>query len=254
MDTQDSSTPGQTPSTDQIVGAKPPLNNKKTIFLVLGVIILIGSALFLLYINLTQKQETRSKASETPECHNGTPPLPIDPECSTELLKGHVLCSNIDSCGGLSAAQKAAILSSQCPSPSTKIPASSLPAGHECKVEYGCTAPHQGYCKEKGACYECRTQSQGLKSICPCTQATPTPPTVEKSKCEMPYQCLPAEECVPESVKKSGTTNTSVDTGLLCSPNTFCCIRKQPSPTISTCPVPGAVSKVEISCPICENK
>lgn len=178
--------------------------NNVIYILIAGIIILLGSAFFLFYTNLQQKQQTTSKATE--QCHNGFPPLPIDPDCGT--------VGNPQSCH----------------------------------------SPRQGYCKAKGACFECYTTTRGVISVCPCITQSPTPTPPQKEVCSPPYQCLPVEECVPDSIRKSTGVGTTVDTGNSCGVNSYCCIKKQPTPTTSVCPPVGTVGKVEVSCPLCETK
>jgi hypothetical protein len=277
------------PGPGKVATNRPKRNNVLLFSFIILALLTIG-ALILTLLNLQQKQGTTSKA-DSPACPGGGPPLPIDPECSDELLKGHVQCKDIDSCTGLSAAQKAAIQSSQCPSPLTKIPKSALPEGHGCRLEFGCTAPHEGYCKEKGdACYECRFgDGRGLVTgICPCRQPSPTTPVQSscpspnqclpkescdplsvvntsalgscpiagqscckpktKVVCEPPFSCLPAQECVPDSLnpQKEATINSCAAAG------TVCCVRKQKvTPTPGSCPLPEAISGVKVTCPNC---
>lgn len=219
---------------------------KKAIALILGIAVLALSGFALLMMNLQQKGTLTGNAVEiVPECHtNGISPLGADPTCREN--------------------------------------GSGAPAAWNDGGWKSCTAPAEGTCKMKGACFECRYQFAGLRTICPCV-TTPTPiptkPVVEKI-CGSPFQCLPPELCVPGSlVKPSSDTNTSVtdqttvgggtNTGPsgkdgfgVCANGQFCCIKKQPTPTPtltpspspSQCPVPGAVEDIKITCPLCNKQ
>ncbi|KXK08443.1 MAG: hypothetical protein UZ21_OP11001000644 [Microgenomates bacterium OLB22] len=214
-------TSSQLPTGSGGVTANKPKRNNLLLFSFIVLALLTIGALVLTLLNLQQKQSTSSKA-DSPACPGGGPPLPIDPNCTDELLRGHVQCKDIDGCTGLSAAQKATIQSGQCPNPLTKIAKSALPEGHGCRIEFGCTAPREGYCKEKGdACYECRFgDGRGLVTgICPCRQPTPT--TTIQTKCPSPNQCLPKEQCDVTTV--SDTTPNTVNTGVCPIAGQLCC-------------------------------
>ena len=229
------------------------MHNKKfngvTLVLIAGVVILLGSAFFLFYTNLQQKQQTTGEASGLAMCHNGTPPLPIDPLC---VDGRHVRCTDLKECNRTA-------WETLCRGVAT-LAVRVSEAGDACKdsISLGCPRPREGYCKEKsGICYECQFEDErGFRAaFCRCTETTPIPTVpVEKPRCEPPYQCLPKEECVPDSIRKISGVNTTVDTTNSCGPNSYCCIKRQPTPSVAMCPPVGTIGKVEVSCPLCETK
>ncbi len=251
---------------------------KKTVALILGISVLAISGFALLMMNLQQKTSLTGKAVTSGElCFNGsTPPLPIDPMC---VDGKHVRCTDLKECNP-------AAWEELCHGVAT-LGVQVSQAGDACKnfVSLGCPRPREGYCKEKspGACYECQFEDgRGFRpSFCRCDLASPTPtvPIVEKPKCEAPFQCLPPDFCVPDTVQKPSSGQTvgtagQTNTGGLsttkagassdaCTPGTYCCVKKQPTPTptkptpsvtISQCPVPGLVQDIKITCPLCNKQ
>lgn len=190
--------------------------NKKKILLVTIVLLLLslGIASYL----VTQRQKSASRATEIPNCHTGGPPLAIDPICQEGKF---IACDDIPSCTGLSNQQKNDLVSNYCKAPNYGILPSSLPANHGCKISLGCRSPGEGYCKEKGNCFECRfSRDNSLRTICPCKPPTQPPP---------PSPTLP--QPTPTLPQKPSPTLT---------------------PTPPFCPKPAAVSNIKVTCPNCQ--
>lgn len=196
--------------------------SKKGIIVALTLLIAIIVPITGYYV-YTTTQTTDSSAATCPDClTGGVPPLPIDPVCEEGK---HVLCSDIKQgkCTDMTQAEIDDIMSTVCKPPTLALRASQL-IGKGCPVRDGCPAPQEGFCKRKGACFECRFGSAcGLKMLCPCGEPTPTP--FQKSECASPNTCVDtataaAQGCIPP--------DTVADASLQCplSNNTgvgYCC-------------------------------
>lgn len=157
---------------------------------------------------ITQPQPTAPQAAQAPcpTCHNGSPPLPIDPLCLDDKL--------------------------------------------------GCPPPREGYCKEKGSCYECRFsgpggpyQCEGLRWICLCEAPSPTP-LPKPPICEKPNLCVDRATALKSGCITATTVDTSSNTCSLSVSSTsvgYCCnvlVIPSPSPTpkitLTATPTPTA--------------
>lgn len=272
---------GQQPHIATLNNKKPV--NKKTIAIILGVVvIMILAVLFFLY-TLGQKQQNKPKASDV-ACWNGSMNLPIDPLCQDGK---YVACGDIPSCAGLDQGQKDAILNSNdCNGSNYGVRLSQLPSDHGCQVTLGCKAPREGFCKEKSPnlCYECRSIPGIPFTYCRCGEPTPPPPScpyscvsekeagncaptssvaaggcgagqvccqpLPKVICEAPRKCVAPSASNPIIVKNclKPTTNTSP----IC-PNSgeICCEVEEPTPTKPSSPTPTnkpGVTPTPIAC------
>ncbi|OGK19936.1 hypothetical protein A3C23_04520 [Candidatus Roizmanbacteria bacterium RIFCSPHIGHO2_02_FULL_37_13b] len=198
-----------------IKSARLPVDNKKKLLILIIVILAIVLGVIVFAISRTQKSLTKAQSESelAGNCNMEVqPPLPCQPGC--------------------------------CP-PFTGTP--------------GCTAPEDGKCKPKGSpcatgsCWECR-YPDGLKMLryvggqwVPCdSPPTQPPPTAPPPPTSTPIP--PTSPPLPTlTLKPLPTPTPFVPTVTVPTPTKVVV----PSPTTS-CPVPSAVSNLQIICPLCQ--
>lgn len=257
------------PHIASLTNKQPP--DKKKIGIIIGVFVVILVIIGVVLYILNQKQTVKPNA-EVPTCHNGSPPLPIDPICEDGKFVG---CDDIASCTGLPAAVKDDFLANHCKAPDYGIRLSDLPADHGCKITLGCRAPRDGYCKEKGQCFECRGQNVPFL-LCSCKESTPVPSQPPQETCDNPYKCVPIDQ-VPENQRDSShckvpaaATSGGARSFANCASGAVCCrVDTTPTPTqplkpsptnkpgttptpTTSCPLPETVSDIQVTCPLCQ--